>query len=209
MIANACKKVVVDRAGFGYSLPVNGFWLANQFARLSEVRALPKSMANRNRAGMRRQPHPALTTNERMRFDMADADLGRADRAGNRADRQKQINAECDALFAAYYGGKAAWSRPALVPPPALCGSIYFIAPADRCSIKIGFSRRVAFRLRGLQLANAQPLELLAAVEGPATLEREYHKRFAAHRLHGEWFAPHPDILAEIDRLQAAQEPGP
>lgn len=63
MIANACKKVVVDRAGFGYSLSVNDFWLANQFARPSEVRALPKSMANRNRAGMRRQPHPALTTN--------------------------------------------------------------------------------------------------------------------------------------------------
>lgn len=28
----------------------------------------------------------------------------------------------------------------------------------------------------------------------------------AAHRLHGEWFAPHPDILAEIDRLKSMQE---
>lgn len=63
MIANACKKMVVDRAGFGYSLPVNGFWLANQFSRLSEVRALPKSMANRNRAATVVEHRAALTTN--------------------------------------------------------------------------------------------------------------------------------------------------
>lgn len=31
--------------------------------------------------------------------------------------------------------------------------------------------------------------------------ERDYHARFAAHRLRGEWFAPHPDILAEIEHL--------
>lgn len=29
-----------------------------------------------------------------------------------------------------------------------------------------------------------------------------YHLRFAAHRHgKGEWFSPHPDILAEIERL--------
>lgn len=31
--------------------------------------------------------------------------------------------------------------------------------------------------------------------------ERAYHAMFKAHRLHGEWFEPHPDILAEIARL--------
>jgi len=38
-----------------------------------------------------------------------------------------------------------------------------------------------------------------------AAFERAYHRQFAAHRLHGEWFAPHPDILAEIDRLKEAE----
>ena len=40
-----------------------------------------------------------------------------------------------------------------------------------------------------------------------ADVEKEYHPRFAEHRLHGEWFHPHPDILAEIDRLNRLAAP--
>lgn len=88
------------------------------------------------------------------------------------------------------------YSRP--LPAEA---TIYFIGPANG-PIKIGYATRIVFRLRDLRLANAYHLELLASVVGPLSLEREYHRRFAEHRLHGEWFAPHPDILAEIERLK-------
>jgi hypothetical protein len=84
--------------------------------------------------------------------------------------------------------------------PQPTAGTIYFVGPQGG-PIKIGFATRLAFRIRDLRLANALPLEIWASVEGPPSLEREYHKRFASHRLHGEWFEPHPDILAEIARL--------
>ena len=81
-------------------------------------------------------------------------------------------------------------------------GWVYFVAAACG-SIKIGRTNNVVYRLMDLQCANPQKLELLAvAVDG--SREAEYHRRFAAHRLHGEWFTPHPDILAEIARLKEA-----
>jgi hypothetical protein len=89
-------------------------------------------------------------------------------------------------------------------PQPA-SGTIYFVGP-EGGPIKIGFASRLEFRLKDLRTANAYPLKVHATVEGPPKLERDYHQRFAAHRLHGEWFTPHPDILAEVERL-ASQPP--
>lgn len=86
-------------------------------------------------------------------------------------------------------------------PQPEVA-TIYFIGP-DGGPIKIGYASRLKFRLRDLQNANAYPLIVHATIDGAISLENEYHRRFAAHRLHGEWFEPHPDILAEIDRLNA------
>jgi hypothetical protein len=78
-------------------------------------------------------------------------------------------------------------------------GWVYFVQ-AHCGSIKIGRARDVQFRLKELQCANPHKLTLLAvAVDGGN--EVQYHRKFAAHRLLGEWFAPHPDILAEIERL--------
>jgi hypothetical protein len=80
-------------------------------------------------------------------------------------------------------------------------GWVYFVqAPCG--SIKIGRARNVEFRIRELQCANPQKLTLLAvALDG--NREAEYHRRFAEHRMQGEWFQPHADILAEIERLGA------
>ena len=84
-------------------------------------------------------------------------------------------------------------------PEPKLV-TIYFIGP--ECGpIKIGMASRLKFRLNDLRLMNPYPLLVHATVTGLPKLEREYHRRFAEHRLHGEWFAPHPDILAEIERI--------
>ena len=58
----------------------------------------------------------------------------------------------------------------------------------------------VGARKDSLQCANPRPLKLLAVVPD-GSQEAEYHRRFAEHRIQGEWFEPHEDILAEIKTL--------
>lgn len=79
---------------------------------------------------------------------------------------------------------------------------VYFIQTLNG-EIKIGMAQDVAKRLAGLQTAHPVKLTLLAVAEGGSEQEKAYHRQFAEHRLHGEWFSPHPDILAEIERLCA------
>ena len=85
---------------------------------------------------------------------------------------------------------------------------VYFIR-SEPGEIKIGLAIDVEKRLRGLQTSHPYGLTLLAFVKGGQSVEREYHRRFAAHRLHGEWFEPHPDILAEIAHLSAHPQEKP
>lgn len=78
--------------------------------------------------------------------------------------------------------------------------AVYFIRSPQ--AIKIGISKNPARRLSVLQTSHPDRLDLVATCEGGRELERDYHLRFAAHRHgKGEWFSPHPDILAEIERL--------
>jgi len=79
---------------------------------------------------------------------------------------------------------------------------IYFIGGEDG-PIKIGIAVNPSARLKELQTGHPARLSVLATVLGPDSLEGDYHVRFAEHRLEGEWFARHPDILAEIERLAA------
>jgi hypothetical protein len=84
---------------------------------------------------------------------------------------------------------------------------VYFVA-ARGGPIKIGSSMNPKRRIASLQTTHPRQLRLMVAVPGGAALEREYHRRFAAHRLEGEWFERHPDIMAEITRLRrASREP--
>lgn len=78
--------------------------------------------------------------------------------------------------------------------------TVYFIA-SESGPIKIGIAVSPDKRLRGLQTGHHERLELLATCEGGQERERDYHKRFAAHRLHGEWFERVPEIELEIARL--------
>lgn len=82
-------------------------------------------------------------------------------------------------------------------------GWTYFIA-SECGAIKIGRARNVGGRKDSLQCANPRPLKLLAVVPD-GSWEAEYHRRFAEHRIQGEWFDPHPDILAEIARLASSE----
>lgn len=78
-------------------------------------------------------------------------------------------------------------------------GHTYFIG-GDIGAIKIGCSVNVQVRLKDIQACSPIPVRILALRAGRRR-ERLYHRRFAAHRLHGEWFSPAPEILAEIERL--------
>jgi hypothetical protein len=82
---------------------------------------------------------------------------------------------------------------------------VYFIGAGDNGPIKIGIAASPPQRLASLQVGHWLKLSILATVDGGRPAERAYHNRFAAYRLHGEWFDRHPDILAEIDRLSRAQ----
>jgi hypothetical protein len=70
--------------------------------------------------------------------------------------------------------------------------------------LKIGFAKNVGKRLRTLQVGAPKALDVLLSVRGNMDHERFMHKRFAAHRLNGEWFAAHEDILNWIDEQKAA-----
>jgi hypothetical protein len=80
-------------------------------------------------------------------------------------------------------------------------GWVYFIG-GESGLVKIGWSGRPKERLASLKTASPVRLAILAQVRGPYAMETEYHRRFASHRRHGEWFERHPDILTEIERLQ-------
>ena len=80
---------------------------------------------------------------------------------------------------------------------------VYFVQ-AEAGAIKIGNTKYLDWRMDGLQGQSPVALTLLATMPGTRSDEFRLHAKFAEHRLHGEWFSPHPDILAEIERLNAA-----
>lgn len=129
-----------------------------------------------------------------------------------RRKRQKALNAEYEAIMGSYRRN----FRPAQpveeqdapepnepAPPPQLT-TIYFVQGVDGGPVKIGLSDFPEMRLNALQMASPIKLVIRASIMAERSLERDYHARFAAHRLHGEWFSPHPDILAEIEALNGA-----
>jgi hypothetical protein len=82
--------------------------------------------------------------------------------------------------------------------------SVYFIQAEDGGPIKIGLAGDPTKRLSELQRTSPQRLRILATEPGSASHERELHERFAEHRLHGEWFAPCPELLALIDSSEVS-----
>jgi hypothetical protein len=80
-------------------------------------------------------------------------------------------------------------------PLPEYC---YLIRCETSGNLKIGKAIDAQRRLADLQRGSGTRLTLLAALKTASgyTLEAEMHERFAAHRLHGEWFAADPAIYA-------------
>lgn len=79
---------------------------------------------------------------------------------------------------------------------------VYFIQDEASRSIKIGSALNIEKRLRAFQTAWHSPVRLLGSIPEPigGGLERTLHRTFKRHRVRGEWFSDHPEILAYIQR---------
>ncbi len=72
---------------------------------------------------------------------------------------------------------------------------IYFVQSEHGGPIKIGRTDDLAMLLVNLQGSRPDKLTILAAAHGTVEQERELHRRFAATREKGEWFAPTEELL--------------
>lgn len=85
-------------------------------------------------------------------------------------------------------------------PPPPSKPVVYFIQVGTH--IKIGTTTCLPARLDTFKTHGAEPPQLLLAVEGDRTQERQVHALFKADRVHGEWFTPSPALLDFIAERQ-------
>jgi hypothetical protein len=79
----------------------------------------------------------------------------------------------------------------------------YFARGRNTGLIKIGRSKQPQFRVSQLKHDKffGDEADLIGLRKG-VVWERAYQNIFHPWRFCGEWFAPHPDILAEIERLK-------
>jgi hypothetical protein len=107
------------------------------------------------------------------------------------------IAEELERVFADFSPGPTNYRK-----PPA--GHIVYFVGGEAGPVKIGFTQQpMKARLVCIQNGSPVKLHVLATTPGFKQLERIYHKQFAAYRLHGEWFERSPELLAEIERLNA------
>lgn len=74
-------------------------------------------------------------------------------------------------------------------------GQIYAVQEEDDGPIKIGFSVDADIRLLSLQCGNPRLLNELGRLGGERRDETKIHSRLASHRIRGEWFRPHQEVL--------------
>jgi hypothetical protein len=82
--------------------------------------------------------------------------------------------------------------------PNVRSGVVYLVKAEGVDAVKIGTAKCVHSRIKELQIGSPCKLSLAAFIYGDSTLERELHKKFQVHRLHGEWFRLSPEILSEF-----------
>lgn len=83
---------------------------------------------------------------------------------------------------------------------------IYLFKIKDMPILKIGYTRAPETRYKSLQGAIPFELILLAERNGSLDLEREVHRRCAAHRINGEWYHDRDEV---IDAFCQAYDPHP
>lgn len=84
---------------------------------------------------------------------------------------------------------------------------IYVVRAGEHGPVKIGFTKDVASRLVKMQADNHERLTILGVFTGGAAEELALHRRFAGHRLRGEWFSFSPAMLGDLG-LKPLEMPG-
>lgn len=83
-----------------------------------------------------------------------------------------------------------------------MTGFVYFMQAGEGGAVKIGFSATsVERRIKGNQVGCPQTITLLGVIEGNTALEKRFHKAFRRFAIRGEWFEPHPRLLALIAKI--------
>lgn len=77
-------------------------------------------------------------------------------------------------------------------------GEIYAIQEGSDGPIKIGFATTPSHRMVILQSGNSRTLRMLTTVAGTINRERSIQRKLKKHKIRGEWFKPHREVLAEI-----------
>ncbi len=80
-----------------------------------------------------------------------------------------------------------------------MTGFIYFIQHGEDDLVKVGFSRQhPAKRLAQLQTGCPTVLHLSGWLPGGPETEKQFHARFAAERVRGEWFRLSGRVFVEF-----------
>jgi hypothetical protein len=87
---------------------------------------------------------------------------------------------------------------------------IYFIQAHGDGPIKIGFTasnpRR---RMVEIQVSCPWPIKLLGAIEGTVSQEKQIHLVLGRFKTSGEWFEPHPIVIAAVKTAMECGVPAP
>lgn len=83
---------------------------------------------------------------------------------------------------------------------------IYFIQSVNGGPIKIGKADNPQVRLKMLQSANPETLDIIGLAQGGVVQERMLHKHFDNARIQGEWFNPSLELLAFVSKLPNLKE---
>lgn len=84
-----------------------------------------------------------------------------------------------------------------------MTGVVYFAGSSDS-PIKVGYTINLDKRISAIKTAAPTPVKLLTSVPGNRKTESYFHARLRPHRLQGEWFTPHSEVLDLISKVQAS-----
>lgn len=80
--------------------------------------------------------------------------------------------------------------------------AVYFVRIGDDGPVKIGFTREgPAKRIAQLQQSCPWKLRMMGFVAGSKHHERALQERLQKHRMEGEWFAPHREVITLINNV--------
>lgn len=83
---------------------------------------------------------------------------------------------------------------------------VYFVRGETSDLIKIGTTTAFRNRMNSLRTPHTGEITVLAHMPGGREDEQWIHKQLAEHRVHGEWFRPHPDVLEWVDIAKGANQ---